>query len=114
MEEVRCRPPRGGGRGPTLQSCRISGWIQSIWNVEFLVQLLAGVCYSAQSPSPSLMQRNTIFLTLIIPGPDYPGKNLSAYMQPLVDDLNHSWHYPTLTYDRASRTNFFMKVWYQY
>ena len=65
-------------------------------------------------PPPALMQRNTIFLTLIIPGPDYPGKNLSVYLQPLVDDLNHSWHHPTLTYDRASRTNFFMKVWYQY
>src|SRR3954463_2509977 len=25
-------------------------------------------------PPPALMQRNTIFLTLIIPGPDYPGK----------------------------------------
>src|ERR1041385_2566563 len=65
-------------------------------------------------PPQALMQRNTIFLTLIIPGPDYSGKNLSVYMQPLVDDLNHSWHHPTLTYDRASKSHFFMKVWYQY
>ncbi|KAK1678262.1 hypothetical protein QYE76_039110 [Lolium multiflorum] len=47
-------------------------------------------------------------------GPHYPGKNLSVYMQPIVDDLNHSWHHGTLTYDRASKTNFCMKVWLQY
>jgi hypothetical protein len=35
------------------------------------------------------MQRKNIFLTLIIPGLDYPGKNLSVYMQPLIDDLHH-------------------------
>ncbi|KAK1692814.1 hypothetical protein QYE76_009511 [Lolium multiflorum] len=30
-------------------------------------------------------------------GPHYPGKNLSVYMQPIVEDLNHSWHHGTLT-----------------
>jgi hypothetical protein len=65
-------------------------------------------------PPGALMQRNTIFLSLIIPGPNYLGKNLSVYMQPLVDDLNHSWHHPTLTYDRATKTNFLMKVWFHY
>ena len=62
-------------------------------------------------PPGVLMTRKTMFLSLIIPGPDYPGKNLSVYMQPIVDDLNHSWHHGTLTYDRASRTNFYMHIW---
>ena len=65
-------------------------------------------------PPGVLMQRKFIFLSLIIPGPEYPGKNLSVYMQPLVDDLIHSWQHGTLTYDRASKRNFPMKVWYQY
>ena len=65
-------------------------------------------------PPRVLMTRKTMFLSLIIPGPDYPGKNLSVYMQPIVEDLNHSWHHGTLTYDRASKTNFYMKVWLQY
>jgi hypothetical protein len=65
-------------------------------------------------PPGVVMQRKTIFLSLIIPGPEYPGKNLSVFMQPLVDDLHHSWHHGTLTYDRASKRNFVMKVWYQY
>ena len=48
-------------------------------------------------PLGVLMTRKTMFLSLIIPGPDYPGKNLSVYMQPIMDDLNHSWHHGTLT-----------------
>ncbi|KAK1653185.1 hypothetical protein QYE76_070990 [Lolium multiflorum] len=65
-------------------------------------------------PPGVLMTRKTMFLSLIIPGPHYPGKNLSVYMQPIVEDLNHSWHHGTLTYDRASKTNFCMRVWLQY
>jgi hypothetical protein len=65
-------------------------------------------------PPGVVMQRKTIFLSLIIPGPKYPRKNLSVFMQPLVNDLHHSWHHGTLTYDRASKRNFVMKVWYQY
>jgi hypothetical protein len=65
-------------------------------------------------PPGVLMTRKTMFLLLIITGSDYPGKNLSVYMQPIVDDLNHSWHHRALTYDRASKTNFYMKVWLQY
>jgi hypothetical protein len=65
-------------------------------------------------PPRVLMTRKTMFLSLIIPGPDYLGKNLSVYMQSIVDDLNNSWHNGTLTYDRESKTNFYMKVWLQY
>ncbi|MBI0383777.1 hypothetical protein JBE27_47870, partial [Streptomyces albiflaviniger] len=52
-------------------------------------------------PPGVLMQRKSIFLSLIIPGPEYPGKNLSVYIQPLVDDLHHSWNHGTWTYDAA-------------
>ena len=62
-------------------------------------------------PPGVLMTRKTMFLSLIIPGPDYPGKNLSVYLQPIVDNLNHSWHHGKLTYDQASKTNFYMQVW---
>jgi hypothetical protein len=31
-------------------------------------------------PPGVLMQRNTMFLSLIIPGPEYPGKNLAVFM----------------------------------
>jgi hypothetical protein len=65
-------------------------------------------------PPGVVMQRKNIFLSMILPGPEYPGKKLSVLMQPLVDDLHHSWHHGTLTYDRASKRNFIMKVWFHY
>ena len=55
-------------------------------------------------PPGVLMTRKTMFLSLIIPGPNYPGKNLSVYMQPIVDDLNLSWHHGKLTYRRQTST----------
>src|SRR6266508_2835659 len=60
------------------------------------------------------MQRKNIFVSLIIPGLEYPGKNLSVFMQPLVDDLEDSWVNGTQTYDRDTRTNFEMRVWFHY
>ena len=65
-------------------------------------------------PPASIMQRKHIFLTLIVPGPNYPGKNMSVYMQPLMDDLKEAWVNGIKTYDAASKKNFQMYAWYQY
>ena len=43
----------------------------SCWPV-FVIQL--------NLPPGALMQRKTMFLALIIPGPDYPGKQLGVFM----------------------------------
>ncbi|XP_072147856.1 uncharacterized protein [Setaria viridis] len=63
-------------------------------------------------PPGVLLQRQNIFLSLIIP--EHPGNNMSVYMEPLIDDLVHAWEERVWTYDRATRTNFKMHVWYQY
>ena len=60
------------------------------------------------------MQRKNIFLTLIIPGPNYPGKNMNVYMQPLKDELQEAWDNGFKTYDAYSKRNFIMRVWYMY
>jgi hypothetical protein len=65
-------------------------------------------------PPGVIFQRQNIFLSLIIPGPEYPGKNMSVYMEPLMDDLVRAWEDGVWTYDRATKTNFKMHVWYQY
>ncbi|KAG8082401.1 hypothetical protein GUJ93_ZPchr0014g46908 [Zizania palustris] len=65
-------------------------------------------------PPGVIFQRQNIFLSLIIPGPEYPGKNMSVYMEPLMDDLVHAWEDGVLTYDRCTKTNFRMHVWYMY
>jgi hypothetical protein len=37
-----------------------------------------------------------------------------VYMEPLIDELVHAWEEGVWTYDRATKTNFRMHVWYQY
>lgn len=65
-------------------------------------------------PPGVLMQRKHIFLSLIIPGPKYPGKNINVYLQPLIDELKEAWVNGIQTYDAASKKNFNMHVWYLY
>ena len=65
-------------------------------------------------PPGQIMQRKNIFLTLIIPGPNYPGKNMNVYMQPLKDELQEAWDNGFKTYDAYSKRNFIMRVWYMY
>ena len=39
---------------------------------------------------------------------------MSVYMEPLIDDSQHTWEEGVWTYDRATKTNFKMRVWYMY
>ena len=39
---------------------------------------------------------------------------MSVYMELLIDDLLHAWEEGVWTYDRATKTNFKMRVWYMY
>ena len=64
------------------------------------------------NPPGVIFQRQNIFLSLIIPV--YLGDNMSVYMEPLIDDLLNAWEEGVWTYDRATKTNFKMRVWYMY
>jgi hypothetical protein len=66
------------------------------------INLPPGVCF----------QRQNIFVSLIIPG--HPGNKMGVYMEPLIDELVRAWEEGVWTYDRATKTNFKMHVWYQY
>jgi hypothetical protein len=62
---------------------------------------------------PSVMfEPRNVFLTLIIPG--HPSNNMGVFMLPMWDELQHAWEEGVLTYDRATKRNFIMHVWYQY
>ena len=63
-------------------------------------------------PPGVMFERQNIFLSLIIPG--YLGDHMCVYMEPLVDDLLCAWEEGVWTYDRATKTNFNMRVWYMY
>jgi acyl-CoA hydrolase len=53
-----------------------------------------------------------VFLLLVIP--EHPRKHMGVFMEPLIDELLKAWEEGVLTYDRATKTNFTMHVWYQY
>jgi hypothetical protein len=39
---------------------------------------------------------------------------MGMYMEPLIDELVRVWEEVVWIYDRATKTNFKMHVWYQY
>jgi hypothetical protein len=63
-------------------------------------------------PPGTIFQRQNIFLTLIIPG--HPGDKMGVYMAPVWDELIKAWNEGVCTYDKATKKNFTMYVWYQY
>jgi hypothetical protein len=72
--------------------------------------MLARVCYPNQSPPSVCFQRQNIFVSLIIPG--HPGNKMVVYMEPLIDELVYASDEGVWMYDRATKTNFKMHVWY--
>ncbi|CAN6679978.1 unnamed protein product [Malus baccata var. baccata] len=51
-----------------------------------------------------------LLLSLLIPGPRSPGKEIDVYMRPLIDELNELWEVGTPTYNAYSNQSFMMKV----
>ena len=60
-------------------------------------------------PPGMLLRPEYIFLALVIPGPQHPGKKLSILMQPLVDELLKLWE-GVETWDASSKQNFTMRA----
>ena len=59
------------------------------------------------------MRSENMFVSMIIPGPKYPGKNMNVYLEPLVDDLVRGWEGRGIrTYDASKKEYFDMYVWY--
>ncbi|CAI0559000.1 unnamed protein product [Linum tenue] len=52
------------------------------------------------------MKEPYLFLTLLIPGPTAPGKDIDIYMQPLIDELKELWSDGIQTFDTHSKSNF--------
>jgi hypothetical protein len=59
-----------------------------------------------------MFQPKNVFLSLIITG--HPENKMGVFMEPLIDELLLAWEKGVLTYDRVTKKNFIMHVWYQY
>ncbi|KAH7834062.1 hypothetical protein Vadar_012374 [Vaccinium darrowii] len=52
------------------------------------------------------MKQNNFILSLVIPGPRVPTKDIDVYLSPLVDELKELWEVGVETYDASSKENF--------
>jgi hypothetical protein len=55
-------------------------------------------------PPGKLLKKEYIFLCLVIPGPEHPGKKLGVLMQPLIDELIELWE-GRLTWDASVKVS---------
>ena len=63
-------------------------------------------------PPGVIMKLEYIFLALVVPGPEHPGKKLNILMQPLVDELLSLWEGVDETWDASRKQKFKMRAAY--
>ena len=51
-----------------------------------------------------------MFLSMVIPGPSSPGRNIDVCLCPLIDELTQLWSSGALTYDISRKQNFVMRA----
>lgn len=73
----------------------------SVWPVTMVVYNL---------PPSMCMKDPYIFMTLLVPGPNDPTKNLNVYLRPLIDELKQLWQFGVHTYDASTKTNFTLRA----
>ena len=56
------------------------------------------------------MKQQFLFLTLIIPGPNSPGKKLSVYLRPLIDELKRLWTVGVKSWDVSVQAEFTLRA----
>ncbi|TYK04284.1 Transposon, En/Spm-like protein [Cucumis melo var. makuwa] len=61
-------------------------------------------------PPWKCMKAPFTFLSLLIPGPRSPGKEIDIYLQPLIDELNELWVDGIQTYDSFSASFFQLRA----
>ena len=57
-----------------------------------------------------LMKPEYFFLSIIIPCPKSPGKDIDIYLQPLIRELKQLWEIGFDTYDSSTKETFLMRV----
>ena len=61
-------------------------------------------------PPWKCMKKEFSIMSLLIPGPISPGKDIDVYLQPLVDELKELWEIGVETYDASKGENFQMRA----
>jgi hypothetical protein len=51
-----------------------------------------------------------MFLSMVIPDSNSPGRNIDVCLRPLIDELMQLWSFEALTYDVSRKQNFLMRA----
>lgn len=68
------------------------------------------VLFPYNLPPWKCMKKSYSMMTLLVPGPKAPGKELDVYLRPLVDELKELWENGVQTYDNMSESTFNMRA----
>ena len=52
------------------------------------------------------MKEMFFMLSLLIPGPQAPGRDIDVYLRPLIEELKELWHEGVQTFDVSTGENF--------
>ena len=55
------------------------------------------------------MDQSNVMMSLLIPGPDSPGKDFDVFLEPLVEELHELWE-GVKTYDVLAEDDFYLKA----
>ncbi|XP_048627981.1 uncharacterized protein LOC106359087 [Brassica napus] len=61
-------------------------------------------------PPEMCMQREFLFLSILVPGPKHPKRALDVFLQPLIHELKMLWHHGVQTWDYSQQQNFNMRA----
>jgi Transposase family tnp2 len=61
-------------------------------------------------PPGMVMKSENTFLTLVIPGPKSPSREIDIFLEPLLDELRMLWDVGVETFNSFQKQNFRMKV----
>jgi len=61
-------------------------------------------------PPGMCMRLEFIFLSMVIPGPSSPRRNIHVCLRPLIDELTQLWSSGALTYDISRKQNFVVRA----
>lgn len=61
-------------------------------------------------PPWKCMKKEFTIMTLLIPGPQSPGKEIDVYLRPLIDELKELWQNGVPTYDKSTETMFSLRA----
>ncbi|XP_060966207.1 uncharacterized protein LOC133034815 [Cannabis sativa] len=68
------------------------------------------ICVPYNLPPWKCMSSESLLLTLLIPGPSSPGKDIDVFMRPLIDELKQLWETGVETRDAYNGTVFSMRA----